>query len=41
MKTCQKKKKTRLKGTKAKDISNCNSTQRKRYKINEVCFCSI
>ena len=37
-KTCQKKKKTRLKSTKEKDISNWFSTKKKHYKINEFFF---
>ena len=40
-KTCQKKKKTRLKSTEEKDISNWFSTKREHYKINEFCFCSV
>ena len=40
-KICQKKKKTRLKSTKEKDISNWFSTKKKHYKINEFCFCSV
>ena len=39
--TCHKKKKTRLKSTKRKDISNWFSTKKKYYKINELCFCSL
>ena len=34
-------KKTRLKSTKEKDISNWFSTKKKHYKINEFCFCSV
>ena len=41
LKTCQKKKKTRLTSIKDKDISNWLSTKKKHYKINEFCFCSI
>ena len=41
MKTCQKKKKTRLKSTKEKDISNWFGSKKKHYKINELCFCSV
>ena len=40
-KTCQKKKKTRLKSTKDNDISNWFSTKKKHYKINEFCFCLV
>ena len=40
-KTCQKKKKTRLKSTKEKDISNWFSTKKKHCEINELCFCSV
>ena len=40
-KTCQMKKKTRLKSTKEKDMSNWFSTKKKRYKINEFCFYSV
>ena len=36
-----KKKKTRLKSIKEKDISNWFSTKKKHYKINEFCFCSV
>ena len=37
-KTCQKKKKTRLKNIKEKDIRNYFSTKKNQYKINEFCF---
>ena len=37
-KSCQKKKKTRLKSIKRKDISNCFSAKKKYHKINELCF---
>ena len=37
----QKKKKTRLKSIKEKDISNWFSTKMKRYKINEFCLCLV
>ena len=40
-KTCQKKKKTRLKSIKDKGTSNWFSTKMKRYKINEFCFYSL
>ena len=40
-KTSQKKKKTRLKSTKEKDISDWFSTKKKHYKINEFCFYSV
>ena len=39
-KTCQKKKKTRLKNTKEKDTNYWFSTKEKHYKINEICFFS-
>ena len=40
-KTYQKKKKTRLRSTKEKDIKNCFGTKKKRYKTNKFCFSSV
>ena len=40
-KTCQKKKKTRLKSAEEKSISNWFSTKKKHYKINEFCVYSV
>ena len=40
-KTCQKKKKARLKSIKDGDISIWFSTKKMYYKINEFCFCSV
>ena len=40
-KTCQKKKETRLKSTKEKDISNWFGLKKKHYKMNALCFNSV
>ena len=40
-KTCHKKKKTKLKSIKRKDINNWLNTKKKRYKISKFCFFSI
>ena len=37
-KTCHKKKKTKLKSTIGKDVSNWFNTKKKLYKINKLCF---
>ena len=40
-KTCHKKKKTKLKSIKKKDINNWLNTKKKRYKISKFCFFSV
>ena len=40
-KTCHKKKKTKLKSIKRKDINNWLNTKKKRYKINKYFFLSV
>ena len=40
-KTCHKKKKTKLKSIKRKDINNWLNTKKRRYKISKFCFFSI
>ena len=39
-KTCHKKKKTKLKSIKRKDVNNWLNTKKKCYKINKFCFFS-
>ena len=40
-KTCHKKKKTKLKSIKRKDLNNWLNTKKRRYKISKFCFFSI
>ena len=40
-KTCHKKKKTKLKSIKRKDINNWLNTKKKRYRISKFCFFSV
>ena len=40
-KTYHKKKKTKLKSIKRKDINNWLNTKKKRYKISKFCFFSV